>query len=281
MSSSNGVSDPVPVDSDDPMHSDPEVYTSDTDSTDDDGFQPFALPDFGDDIQLADGIPAGDPPLAEIPALIPFAALPVEDLPLDVVSDDDVDLFEGPPEDAHEGGAPIADDVALPLVESPDMEAHSYSSVPDSFESVASSIPPLGFGFFPRIVDDEDIDMEDELVLEEQPAEAPFLPDDQILDMPADHQPALVDPEPDIVPEPVPALDPVHADAPVFIPPVIDAPAIPPPVMEIPVMAPLPDPVFVELPVIAPLFPDSTPVHADHAPFATHIDPRFADTLNG
>ncbi|XP_022019385.1 36.4 kDa proline-rich protein-like [Helianthus annuus] len=137
------------------------------------------------------------------------------------------------------------------------MEAHSDSSVPDSFES------------------------EDELVLEEQPAEAPVLPDDQILDMPADHQPAPVDPEPDIVPEPVLALEPVHADAPVFVPPVIDAPVIPPPVMEIPVMAPLPDPVFAELPVTAPLFPDSTHVHADHAPFATLIDPRYADNHNG
>ncbi|KAJ0831953.1 hypothetical protein HanPSC8_Chr15g0673131 [Helianthus annuus] len=215
MSSSSGVSDPVPVDSDDPMHSDPEVYTSDTESTDDDGFLPFALPDFGDDIQLADGIPAGDLPLAEIPAPIPLAAFPGKDLPLDVVSDDDVDLFEGLPEDDHEGGAPIADDVALPLVEIPDME------------------------------------------------------------------PAPVDPEPDIVPEHVLALDPVHEDAPVFVPPVIDALAIPPPVVEIPVMAPLPDPVFAELPVIALLFPDSAPVHADHAPFATHIDPRYADTRNG
>ncbi|XP_035840258.1 calphotin-like [Helianthus annuus] len=282
MSSSSGVSDPVPVDSDDPMHSDPEVYTSDTESTDDDGFLPFALPDFGDDIQLADGIPAGDLPLAEIPAPIPLAAFPGKDLPLDVVSDDDVDLFEGLPEDDHEGGAPIADDVALPLVEIPDMEVHFDSSVSDSFELVASSIPPLGFGFIPRIDDDEDIEMEgefdpvfpfdhdldqeDELVLEEQPAEAP---------------PAPVDPEPDIVPEHVLALDPVHEDAPVFVPPVIDALAIPPPVVEIPVMAPLPDPVFAELPVIALLFPDSAPVHADHAPFATHIDPRYADTRNG
>ncbi|XP_021991519.1 leucine-rich repeat extensin-like protein 3 [Helianthus annuus] len=99
--------------------------------------------------------------------------------------------------------------------------------------------------------------------------------------MPADHQPTPVDPEPDIGPEPVLALDPVHADAPIFVPPVIDAPAIPPPVVEIPVMAPLPDPVFAELPVIAPLFPDSTHAHADHAPFATHIDPRYADTRNG
>ena len=39
-----------------------------------------------------------------------------------------------PPEDDHEGGAPIADDVALPLVEIPDMEVHSDSSASDSFE---------------------------------------------------------------------------------------------------------------------------------------------------
>ncbi|KAJ0903932.1 hypothetical protein HanPSC8_Chr07g0275801 [Helianthus annuus] len=113
MSSSSGVSDPVAVDSDDPMYTDSEVHTSDTDSTDEDAFQPFAIPDFGDDIPHADGVPAGDLPLVEIPAPVPHAAFPAEDLPHDVESDDDLDLFEGPPEDHHEGGAQIADDVVF------------------------------------------------------------------------------------------------------------------------------------------------------------------------
>ncbi|XP_035834076.1 uncharacterized protein LOC118482620 [Helianthus annuus] len=126
-SSDTGVSDtldPMAIVSDDEILSEGEVYTLDTTSTDDDDFQPFALPDVApladgpvdrDEVQPADGILAGDLPLAEIPAPAPLAAFPVEDLPLDVMSDDDIDLFEGPPEDDHEGGAPIADDVAIPI----------------------------------------------------------------------------------------------------------------------------------------------------------------------
>ncbi|XP_021996797.1 calphotin-like [Helianthus annuus] len=151
-SSDTGVSDtldPMAIVSDDEILPEGEVYTSDTTSTDDDDFQSFALPDVA---PLADGILAGDLPLAEIPAPAPLAAFPVEDLPLDVVSDNDIDLFEGPPEDDHEGGAPIADDVAIPLVEvpiadavvlppaeAPVEEAPADSPGPDSFESLVSA----------------------------------------------------------------------------------------------------------------------------------------------
>ncbi|XP_022024488.1 cell surface glycoprotein 1-like [Helianthus annuus] len=173
MSSSSRVSDPVAVDSDDPMYTDSEVHTSDTDSTDEDAFQPFAIPDLGDDIPHADGVPAGDLPLVEIPAPVPHATFPAEDLPHDVESDDDLVLFEGPPEDHHEGGAQI------------DEEAHSDSSIPDSPESVASSVPP-----------------------------------------------------------------PIHADIP------------------------------AEPDVVAP-FPDPVPLEPDHALFAAHVDPQYADTRNG
>ncbi|KAJ0813681.1 hypothetical protein HanPSC8_Chr17g0776311 [Helianthus annuus] len=97
-----------------------EVFTSDTTSGDDDDFQPFASPNFRDDIPIADGFPDGDLPLVQIPAPFPLAAFPVEDLPLDVMSDNNIDLFiEGPPEDAQEGGTPVVDDVAIPLVEIP------------------------------------------------------------------------------------------------------------------------------------------------------------------
>ncbi|KAF5762501.1 putative transcription factor interactor and regulator CCHC(Zn) family [Helianthus annuus] len=146
MSSSSGVSgtlDPIAVDPDDPMPTDPEIYTSDTDSSDDDDFQPFALPDFGDDVQLADGILDGDLPLVEIPAPVPLAAFPMADLPLDYVSDDDI---------------PLADiSVVVPVVELPELEVLSDSSDSDSFESVASStLHAVGLQRYPT---DSDSDM--------------------------------------------------------------------------------------------------------------------------
>ncbi|MFS7928840.1 hypothetical protein Hanom_Chr04g00325521 [Helianthus anomalus] len=68
-SSGSGLSedhDPIAVVSDDGIAPDPEVFTSDTESDpemlfdDEDDFQPFALPDFGDDASFADGIPVDD-----------------------------------------------------------------------------------------------------------------------------------------------------------------------------------------------------------------------------
>ncbi|XP_022042233.2 calphotin-like [Helianthus annuus] len=142
-SSSDTVSDtvdPMAVVSDNEIPSEGDVYTSHTMSTDDDDFQPFALPDIGVEIQLADGIPAGDLPLAVIPAPVPLAAFPMMDVPLDVVSNDDIDLFEeGPPEDDYEGGAPIDAGAILPIVEAPVEEASLGSPVPNSLESVASA----------------------------------------------------------------------------------------------------------------------------------------------
>ncbi|XP_035843939.1 proline-rich protein 36-like [Helianthus annuus] len=44
--------------------------------------------------------------------------------------------------------------------------------------------------------------------------------------------------------------------------------------------APVDAPLLIEDPVVAP-FPDPMPVLFDRAPFATHIDPRYADTRNG
>ncbi|KAF5809269.1 hypothetical protein HanRHA438_Chr04g0165391 [Helianthus annuus] len=68
-SSESGLSeehDPMAIVSDDDVAPIPEVLTSDTDndpemlSDDDNDFQPFALPDFGDDVPIADGIPVED-----------------------------------------------------------------------------------------------------------------------------------------------------------------------------------------------------------------------------
>ncbi|KAJ0510018.1 hypothetical protein HanIR_Chr11g0535841 [Helianthus annuus] len=266
--------------------------------------EPFALLDFGDEVQPADGILAGDLPLAEIPAPIPLAAFPVEDLPLDVVSDDDIDLFvEGPPEDDHEGGAPIADDAVIPVAEAPVEEAPSDSPGPESFESVASASlhdrgvqhhssdadsdvamsaapgSPHEFEFDHEFEDefdpvfppDFDPDHEIEFIPVDQPLEAPVAPIDQFLDIPADFDMDFTDPEPVMAPEPVIAPDPVPVhdlvlvDAPALVPPIVDIPIVVPPVADVPI---------ADAPALAP------PI-VDHALFATHVDPRYADTHNG
>ncbi|XP_022029600.1 uncharacterized protein LOC110930578 [Helianthus annuus] len=156
-SSDSGVSntiDPMAITSDDEIATDLEVYTSDTTSTDEDDFQPFAQPVFGDDLPLADGPPGEDLPLVPIPAPLPFAAVPFEEQPLDVLPDDDIDLLiEGPPEGDQDGGAPMEDDVPLadipvidpvvPMVEIPavdslvvpPVEAPIVEALPDLFVS--------------------------------------------------------------------------------------------------------------------------------------------------
>ncbi|KAJ0884266.1 hypothetical protein HanPSC8_Chr10g0431731 [Helianthus annuus] len=132
------TSDPMAIVSDDIVSSEHEVHTSDTTSTDDDDFQPFALPDVV--AEPADGHLPGDLPLAVIPAPVPLAAYPVVDMPIDIVSDGDVDLFEEDPlEDDLEGEIPIAIDDILLIADAPAEEAPVHSPVPDSFESVASA----------------------------------------------------------------------------------------------------------------------------------------------
>ncbi|XP_022040530.1 calphotin-like [Helianthus annuus] len=309
--------------SDDEIPSEREVYTSDTTSTDDDDFQPFALPDVG--VEPADGLPAGDVPLAVIPAPIPLAAYPVVDMPLDVISDDDIDLFEeDPPEADHEGGDPIVADVILPIAEALAKELPAGSPVPDSFESVASvslhaqgvqhhshdadpnmalsaaSAPSHDLEFDHEVDDDFDPnfppgfdpDQDIEFIHLDQPLEEPVAPIDPLFDDPADFDMDFVDSEPVVAPEPVvspdPALerDPIHDDAPAIAPfvddiPVADHPVIAPPLVDDHVVdAPVDAPLLIEDPVVAP-FPDPVPVLFDRAPFATHIDPRYADTCNG
>ncbi|XP_021971259.1 proline-rich extensin-like protein EPR1 [Helianthus annuus] len=106
----------------------------------------------------------------------------------------------------------------------------------------------------------------------DQPLEAPVAPIDPLFDIPADFDMDLVDPEPVMAPEPVvapdpaPEHDPVLDDAPAFAPPIADLPIVAPPVVDDPVDVPL---------------PDHVPVLVDRAPFAAHIDPRYADTRNG
>ncbi|KAF5766584.1 hypothetical protein HanXRQr2_Chr15g0717101 [Helianthus annuus] len=140
-SSGTGESDttgPMPIVSDDRVSSEHEVHTSDVTSTDEDDFQPFALPDAVD--EPADGPFAGDLPLVEIPAPIPLADYLALDILLDADADDDVDLFDDEPlEDDIEGEALIAEGGLLLLADAPAEESPAHSPVPDSFESVASA----------------------------------------------------------------------------------------------------------------------------------------------
>ncbi|MFS7937474.1 hypothetical protein Hanom_Chr05g00428011 [Helianthus anomalus] len=294
-SSESGVSDildPIAVVSDDEIMPEAKVFTSNTTSDDDDDFHPFSLPEFGDDIPIADGFHDGDRPLVQNPAPFPLAAFPLEDLSLDDMSDDDIDLFiKGPPEDDQDGGAPNDDnvaspfveipvdyDVAIPLdeipvvdvilpVEFPVVEVLSDQSGHSSFKSVSSStLHALGLQRYPIDTDsdtamsaapilphDFDPDHEIKVVPDEHPIGAPIIPNDQLFDIPAGLEYAPADPEPEIAPEPIPAHDPL----------------------------PVHDPIPIDVRVAASPLPDPVPVLVDHAPLATHIDPRYAHTRNG
>ncbi|KAJ0847685.1 hypothetical protein HanPSC8_Chr13g0548111 [Helianthus annuus] len=172
-SSESGLSDahnPMAIVSYDGIVPEPEIFTSDTESDpdmlseDEDDFQPFTLPDFGDDAPIADGIlvedifalpapihdhfiighPDGEHIVAPILDAVPLVVIPHGDWPFDDLFDDDVELFlDGPPADAQGDGE--VDDVVMldvppPFV--PVIEISSNSSlhlVADSFESVTSS----------------------------------------------------------------------------------------------------------------------------------------------
>ncbi|XP_021996518.1 proline-rich extensin-like protein EPR1 [Helianthus annuus] len=226
-------------------------------------------------------------PESEIPAPLPIAAVPVKDLPLDELADDDIDLFiEGPPEGDQDGGAPVDDDVppadvpvadpVIPVIELPDIEAPSDSSGPDSFESVASTT------LHAQGVQHYSPDADSDMAMSASPiAPHDVGPDPEVEFVPA--EPAPVGPEPVIPPEPVIAHDPIdvpavallpdplpepdHVDIPVVAPPVVDAPVEVPPVSDVP--------------IVDPPLPDLVPVFVNRAPFATHVDPRYADTHNG
>ncbi|XP_035834054.1 SH3 domain-containing protein C23A1.17-like [Helianthus annuus] len=264
--------DPMAIVSDDEIVPDPEVFTSDTESSDDDDFQPFALPDFGDDIPLADGLPDGGLFLVPIPAPLPLVAFPLEDLPLDAMSDDDIDLFiEGLPEGAQGDGVPVDDVVVVPLIEIPIIEISSDHSGPDSFESVSSTtLHALGLQRYPTDSDSDtamsaapvqDFEFDDEFDPDIDPEhEVDFIPDDQLFDIPANLEPIPADPElAPADPEPMPAPEPIPAHDPL----------------------PEHDPVPVGIPVVAPPLPDPILAPVDHPPFAAQIDPRYAFTHNG
>ncbi|XP_022042052.1 uncharacterized protein LOC110944713 [Helianthus annuus] len=100
-----------------------------------------------------------------------------------------------------------------------------------------------------------------------------------------DLEPAVA-PEPLVTPDPALEHDPVHDDAPAVATfvgevPIFDHLVAAPSLMDDHVAdAPVDAPLLMEDRVVAP-FPDPMPVMFDCAPFATHIDPRYADTRNG
>ncbi|XP_021979448.1 calphotin-like [Helianthus annuus] len=235
---------------------------------------------------------------------------PVINMLLDVVVDDDVDLFdEEPLEDDVEGEALIAADDLLLLADAPAEEASSVAPAPAPSFAIEHDIDEDSDPVFPPGFDpDQDI----EFIHLDQPMEDPVDPVDPAFADPADFEMVFDDPEPAVALEPVvvpdPAFehDPIHDDAPVVNPlvadiPIDDYPIVAPlleddhvvadahfdalPLLEGPVVAPLVvDEHVADIPaepdVVAPL-PDPVPLEPDHALFATHVDPRYAHTRNG
>ncbi|KAJ0886797.1 hypothetical protein HanRHA438_Chr09g0383511 [Helianthus annuus] len=229
---------PLPIVSDDIISSEHEVHTSDFTSTDDDDFQPFALPEGAD--EPIDGPPAEYLPLVVIPAPIPLASYPAYDLLPDAEADGDVDLFEDELfEDEIPYAAPLPAGDLLMIAGAPTEDSPAHSPVPDSFESVASApshevstqhfahdsdpdqassaAPIPSFAF-------EHDDMEDS-----DPVFPPgfdpdhdieYIPMDQLMEDPAgtvdpidpefDFDMAFDDPEPALAPEQAAALEPMH-----------------------------------------------------------------------
>ncbi|KAF5803393.1 hypothetical protein HanXRQr2_Chr06g0270811 [Helianthus annuus] len=284
-SSDSGVSEttnPIAITSDEEIATDPEVYTSDTTSTDEDDFQPFALPVFRDDLPLADVLPGEDLPLVQVPAPLPLAEVPLEEQPLDALSDDDIDLFIRVPEGDQDGGAPMEDDVPLadvpaddpvvPMVEIPAVDA---LVVPPFEAPVVEALPdpsvsyPLESASSATIhaqdVQHYSTDTDSDMAMSAAPVVFhDFDPEPKVEFILV--EPAPADLELGVAPEPVFAPGPIPVDAPVVAPHVTDAPVVAPPAVEVPVVAPIPDPM---------------PMFDDLEPFATHIDPRYADTRNG
>ncbi|XP_021986357.1 histone-lysine N-methyltransferase SETD1B-like [Helianthus annuus] len=255
-SSESGLSDtvdPMAIVSDDEIVLEPKIFTSEPESDlemmsdDDDDFQPFALPNFGDDDHFILGHPDGEHVVVPILAPLPLAAFPLEDLPFDDLSDDDIDLFiDGPPDDAQGDGVLVEDVIVVPLVEISIIEVSSDHSVPDSFESVSSTaLHAVGLRHYAPNTDDDTAmsaapipphDVEPGL-------EHDFIPVDQPIDAPADPELVPADPEPIIpAPEPLPDQDPVPFG----------------------------------IPVVAPLIPDPIPAPTDPATFAITPPPTHA-----
>ncbi|KAJ0765839.1 hypothetical protein HanPI659440_Chr08g0308311 [Helianthus annuus] len=243
-------------DDDDEVAPEPEIFTSDSESDpkmlsdDEDDFQPFALPNFGDDAPIADGIPIddafafpapiqdhliighpdGEHIVASILDVVPLVVIPQEDWPFDDLFDDDVDLFLGDPPVDAQGDGEVDDVVVLeipppviPVIEiSSDSSLHS---VADSFESVTSSaLRAAGFQLYTT-------DSDDDTAMSAAPSSPVRVPTPpHVLERIPDPDPipfglpdvAPLIPEPVIAPFDLPPVDP-------FIPSPPPADVVPPP----------------------------------------------------
>ncbi|KAJ0810163.1 hypothetical protein HanPI659440_Chr01g0023581 [Helianthus annuus] len=191
-SSESGLSeehDPMAIVSDDEVAPIPEFFfTSDTESDpeilsdDDDDFQPFALPDFGDDVPFVDGVPVDDIFALPIPIhdhliighpdaehlvapildVVPLVAIPPGDWPFDDLFDDDFDIFADDHPAGKQGDGEVDDyivlDVPSPVVSVIEISSDSsIHSVAESFESVTSSaLQAAGLQLYATDLDDED-----------------------------------------------------------------------------------------------------------------------------
>ncbi|KAF5795287.1 hypothetical protein HanXRQr2_Chr08g0337851 [Helianthus annuus] len=168
----------------------------------------------------------------------------------------------------------------------------------------AAPAPAPSFEFDHDIDDDSDPvfppgfdpDHDIEFIHLDQPMEDPVAPADPLFVDPADFDMEFDDPEPAVAPEPVVAPDPAfehdpeHADAPAVAPlvddlPVDDHPVVVPQLVDdhVAIDAHVDAPHVADIPadpVVAP-HPDPMPAMFDRAPFATHIDPRYAHSHNG
>ncbi|KAJ0736260.1 hypothetical protein HanPI659440_Chr11g0441491 [Helianthus annuus] len=301
---------PRPMESDESMSSEHEVHTSDFTSTDDDDFQPFALPD-GVDEPIVGG-PAADLPLAVIPAPIPLASYPAYELMLDAEAGDDIDLFDDELyEDEDPDPALLPAGGLLMIAGAPAGDSPVHSPAPDSFESVASApshvastqlfvhdsdpdqassaAPMPSFVFEHDDIEDSDPvfppgfdpDRDIEFVHMDQPVEDPVDPADPFdpIDPDFDFDMAFDDPEPAVAPEQAAAFDPAHehglAHADVPVDPILAGQ----PLGDVPVDdIPLLDADHVVDPLVDPLIAD-IPVdpHVDHIdPVVAHVDPVVA-----
>ncbi|KAL9995404.1 hypothetical protein Hdeb2414_s0808g00949311 [Helianthus debilis subsp. tardiflorus] len=295
---------PLPMVSDDIVSSEHEVHTSDYTSTDDDDFQPFALPDGADEPIVGD--PAEDLPLVVIPAPIPLASYPAYELMPDAEADGDIDLFEDEPlEDEVPDPALLPAGGLLMIAGAPVGDSPVHSLVPDSFESVASvpsheastqhfvhdsdpdqasSAAPIPIFVFEHddIEDSDpvfppgfDPDRDIEYVHMDQHVEDPVDPADPIgpIDPDFDFDMVFDDPEPAVAPEQAAAFDPVHehdlvhADVPVD-PVLADLSVGDLPIDDVPLI----DVDHAVDPFVDPLLIADVPV--DH--HVDHIDPVFA-----
>ncbi|KAF5817931.1 hypothetical protein HanXRQr2_Chr02g0058801 [Helianthus annuus] len=186
-SKSSGLSedhDPMVVVSDDEVAPDPEIFTSDTVSDpemlseDDDDFQPFALPDFGNDVPIFDNVlafplpihdqliighPDGEHLVEPVPIdTVPLAAVTPKDWPFDDLLDNDLDIFVGDHPVGDQGDGEVDDvailDIPSPVISVIDISSDSdLHSVADSFESVTSSaLHVAGVRAYATDLDDED-----------------------------------------------------------------------------------------------------------------------------